>query len=667
MGLPIIKKSARSTANIEAEKGETMLTNVGMDNMFDHVAIGGKKHSEGGTPLEAALNSFIFSDNKKMAIKDPELLKFFGENGKKPLTPADIAKKYDLNGYKDAFKNGENDKITKETNQRNFDNALTKLSALAIVQESLKGTPQGFSESFKPFLDKTGIDPSMLVNAPQVQPQVGQPTMAFGGDLPKAADGKIIKADDLTPEQQKELKEVFNNNKEEYLKYINTEASLKSNSKFAEDLYKHYTDVINDPSNYTKGKKDNWYGALKDRAPQDVINELLAQEKRNAILAAHNIDVANTSNANIKDAGTNKETLDFINKHPELKPVLDFKHGYIGQAAYKAYDKMMSGENYKDLRNYKIKQTGKDDETGSNRQISGIDNANTNTTLGQRLNYIYDKTPNKVEPLPAKKEEPLVTKAQHIDNVDQPNDNMDYFWEDKRALANNVRQLAGIKKYDAFTPIANTSYVKNAYYSPDQLINAINSQLATGVQGQTAFATPQSQTANFTQMQGSAFDQAANAIGNYADRNVAAYNQEMGMNTQIANQKATQDQATAVNDHNQRVILNQNYDNALNAARTAIANQQIAMHQNRANAQNIQEASGEQYKIDPNTGFVYFDKGKELVPTKGSSKTLAEDFAEFANPLRAQGYNDDTLAKLYLHNKYGNKPSMDFTNRDIGN
>ena len=84
----------RKLANVEAEKGETMLTTDGVSNEKILVGIGGEKHGNGGTPLNAPEGTAIFSDSLK--IKDPIILKFFNENGKKPKTFAQLSKKYDV-------------------------------------------------------------------------------------------------------------------------------------------------------------------------------------------------------------------------------------------------------------------------------------------------------------------------------------------------------------------------------------------------------------------------------------------------------------------------------------------------------------------------------------------------------------------------------------------
>src|SRR5687767_1586123 len=69
-----LKPVPRDQANVEAEKGETVLTNMQKDGMPEHYVIGGKPHSRGGTPLNLPNNSFVFSKDKKLKIDDPDIL-----------------------------------------------------------------------------------------------------------------------------------------------------------------------------------------------------------------------------------------------------------------------------------------------------------------------------------------------------------------------------------------------------------------------------------------------------------------------------------------------------------------------------------------------------------------------------------------------------------------
>ena len=134
----------REDANIEAEKGETVYGDLNNDGHNEHMIIGGKRHTQGGTPLNVPEGSFIFSDTKKMKIKDPEVLSYFGLKPRKDgYTPAEIAKRYDINKYKAILQDPLADAIRKRTAQLMMESYEKKLGYLALIQESMKGFPQG--------------------------------------------------------------------------------------------------------------------------------------------------------------------------------------------------------------------------------------------------------------------------------------------------------------------------------------------------------------------------------------------------------------------------------------------------------------------------------------------------------------------------------------------
>ena len=134
----------KEEANVEAEGGETVVGDINNDGYLEHQKIVGKKHSQGGVPLNIPQGSFILSDTKKMKIKDPEVLSIFGLTPRSQgHTPADIAKRYDITKYMAILKNDEADVISKDTAQTMVDSNLKKLGMLALVQESMKGFPDG--------------------------------------------------------------------------------------------------------------------------------------------------------------------------------------------------------------------------------------------------------------------------------------------------------------------------------------------------------------------------------------------------------------------------------------------------------------------------------------------------------------------------------------------
>lgn len=138
-----LRPVSREDATIEAEKGESIIGDYNNDGYMDHFSIGGNKHAQGGTPLNAPAGSFVFSNSKKMLIKDKSVLEQFGKTSKKGLTPAELAKQYDINSHVEVLKDQNADPIAKRTAQLSLDNNYKKLAQLADLQESMKGYPSG--------------------------------------------------------------------------------------------------------------------------------------------------------------------------------------------------------------------------------------------------------------------------------------------------------------------------------------------------------------------------------------------------------------------------------------------------------------------------------------------------------------------------------------------
>lgn len=172
-----IKAVPREEANVEAEHNEIAVV-PGQGGIPESYKISGKRHPDGGVPLNLAPDSFIFSDHKKgMKIKDKEILAEFGmsvpKKGRvKGYTPAEIAKKYDLNDYKKILLDPNSDKFERETAEKMIENYNLKLAKLGLVQESMKGFPQGIPEIATPYIGATQMDPSMFMPpATEGQPQ----------------------------------------------------------------------------------------------------------------------------------------------------------------------------------------------------------------------------------------------------------------------------------------------------------------------------------------------------------------------------------------------------------------------------------------------------------------------------------------------------------------
>jgi len=143
----------RDEATIEAERGETVIGDLDNDGMVEHAKIGGKRHSHGGTPLNVPDGSFVFSDYSKLRIKNEDLLKgIFNMSSKKAVTPAKVAQRYDLNRYKQILNDPDSDPMDKKTAQLMIDNNMKKLGQLALIQEGMKGFPDGIPAIAMPLL-----------------------------------------------------------------------------------------------------------------------------------------------------------------------------------------------------------------------------------------------------------------------------------------------------------------------------------------------------------------------------------------------------------------------------------------------------------------------------------------------------------------------------------
>ena len=203
-------------ATLEAEEGEYAAV-PDVDGLPALYKIGGKRHSQGGTPLNLPENSFIYSDTSAMKIKDPKILEEFGMPVKKGgYTPADVAKKYDLNKYREILSDKTTDKLARETAEKMIANYNVKLAKLALYQESKKGFPDGIPTVALPYLAMNAVQPQDVLplketNTPamrgaedeveaasnpteeQFEAQQTEPLARYGGVANRIKDNPLLK------------------------------------------------------------------------------------------------------------------------------------------------------------------------------------------------------------------------------------------------------------------------------------------------------------------------------------------------------------------------------------------------------------------------------------------------------------------------------------------
>lgn len=135
----------RDKANLEAERGE-LIVKPGLAGLY---RIGGKKHSQGGTPLYAEGGSFIFSDDPNLAIKKHEKTAFNfkkgGSDAKTKNTPAKVLSRevspIQYNKYLSVLQDDNADKIAKTTAALMLEKMQNKIGQVAYLQEQKKNSP----------------------------------------------------------------------------------------------------------------------------------------------------------------------------------------------------------------------------------------------------------------------------------------------------------------------------------------------------------------------------------------------------------------------------------------------------------------------------------------------------------------------------------------------
>jgi len=181
----------REDANIEAEGGETVLTDLNGNGQFGLYDITGPRHSQGGVPMYLPEQSFIFSDTNAMKMDRSELAEF-GIESRKKKTPADVSKKFNLNNYLAQI----NDQYADEISIRSADMMLSKnmknLSKLAFGQELKKGFEDGVPLAAYPYLQEQGIDP--IEFTAQIEEQSRQQAeLNFIASLPPEQQDQILR------------------------------------------------------------------------------------------------------------------------------------------------------------------------------------------------------------------------------------------------------------------------------------------------------------------------------------------------------------------------------------------------------------------------------------------------------------------------------------------
>tara|TARA_R110000772_G_scaffold17332_16_gene48416 strand:- start:5040 stop:7106 length:2067 start_codon:yes stop_codon:yes gene_type:complete len=620
----------RDEANVEAEKGETMVTTDGVSNQNKIVAIGGEKHSDGGTPLNVEEGTIIYSDNLK--VKDPLLLKFFNESGKKQKTFAELSKKYDITKWQKELENPDNDRITNTSLEKNVDDGNFKLSALFAIQEfhEKKGSPEEHSKHFEPFMERMGINYDQLFGTEGQEGEDTEPLLAKNGievgfdELPEMHKGGNIPLHDHKPDGSHltDGSYVPGAGKKYPYKDRYQQAGLDEQNATRANLNLPLLDksAIGSKAKFDAGAKEiqQWFKANPKLATDYGLNTSGDESKSDRPTEKMQRGLRKLGKTPLDGVSfTNNELLTYYESG-------DIDDEWIADGLSDGLWTYRSAHS-------NIKEISKKEMNSLKSELdaNGIlaNDGNTYLYKGPGHYEAYRINPDgsieRVEP-----NAKVIDGSYNWDNkrsidVAPKERNMDYRWDHKRATAQAIKNKRKIPRLSPFTPIEETTYADQIYYNPDQAISSMQSMVDNAGTKNAMFAPQQQQTANFLANQ--QFEMMGKLIGQYEDKNVAAYNRERLTNTNIAN-RSSQRLAQAISGHHDKsTILKQEYANARTIADNNIAENEIAMWNERRNRLNLESTIGEQYATDPNTGLHTFERGKDYAADNTNASKQISD------------------------------------------
>ena len=746
-----LKAVPREEANLEAEKGETAYTDLNGDGIPEHYKIGGKRHYDGGTPLYLPDNSFIFSRDRTMKIKDPIILAQFGMAPKKGgYTPADIAKKYDINKFRKVLGDPDSDPLQRKSAEAMISNYNMKLGKLALIQESIKGFPNGIPAISMPYIEQAGIDPASFIkgepneNQEQVVPQdqteaqfeepapdqakYGQNVLSkllkrkFGGSnkrkvkviLPKhQTDGSTginlsDPANNINLSDQN-INAILDELDKKYIANNKTTTTGKIKFKTEEELYSHpnYRTLVKSGNAYmldTDGKyhRVNYAPAKPNLADLDITKEevkqlgdqarkyayfkaemknpkvkaaIIAQYKANVKGAAHEKELSNKSPKQIIDDFMAMQKQNFIiaadkdinlnetfnNKNPKLRanyealmkekmpklPVLTSEQIASGQLGYIAFNKASKDPKTKDDFNgltSNVFGVGDEDPLlNEEGKISKADGVAGDTTLGQFANARgLDLEPEADAEIDAK------DNTLQFKNLAKPAYTGDAnFWaQDIIKTLGATGDKARIKKYRPWQATPDVMLPDPTFYDPTRELAAGQESANTLVRGLSAFTGPQALSSRASAIQGQAATAAANTLGKYANLNVGVANQFEQQKTSILNQASLNKAALATQLYDKNTVANQTFDNSKAAARQNIRGSYVNAITNRANTYNLNSLYP-QYAVDPlSGGKIDFTHGAQLDPDVTKQQTAAELYQSYFDTYPSLRNDPAAIVKL---------------------
>lgn len=636
----------REMANIEAEKGETVYGDIDGDGALEHMNIGGKRHTEGGTPLNVPEGSFIFSDTKKMRIRDEEILKQFGLSARPSgYTPAEIAKRYDLNKYKAIMEDPDADPISKQTAQLMVEKYNEKLALLSMVQESLKGFPHG-----KPQVAGEQEE-SMQEESMQEEQMEEDPEMRYGGYLPQAQVGIPGQLPLYNPATMYGNPATYNPGPGPGVSNPQTPIIL--------NIPRRTVANINNP---------NQRVVQSAQANQNVTTNTgfvpwggdRFENKANASkMSADEID-SRAREVGYTGPKNNLALQRWLLTQPDSKKLINELHTKYGMPKAKKEDDGYWGYRW-DLALNKLKKP----ERGSKFACTpnGVVQLNPNNPMtGMQFGVFNTYEEALAVCQKSAPEKPKDTPVNPDVNKFKKNDALPFGYMAPDMVNMFAAAAVPPKKYLPYMAPYKTMMPDPTFYDPNREL-AANAEQAN-IQGQylSNFAGPQSYLANSAAVQGRSAENAANIMGKYNNLNVGVANDFSVRRSDIKNKEMLANTERANELYKGNVIANEQYSNARRQYLNNIAKTFGSAWNNRMNL-GMLNAVNPMYNVDPITGRSYFKKGYDPSKLSGASANTpgGEDYWSSINAgyLAAKAKFPELSASEYLRRMTGTSTSTD--------
>jgi hypothetical protein len=670
----------REDANLEAEGGETVMGNIDGSNIPSFYTIQGPRHAQGGVPLNLPDDSFIFSDTKSMKITEPSLLKMFGLSNKKGgYTPAEMSKKYDINKYRQILQDPETDKIARKTAEIMIKNAVMKLGALALAQESKKGFPQGIPEIAKPYMEANNIPEEELIPQeeqpqqpmPQDQMSLGEEGVGPGQEMPmNMPNGEPVampeEMPEASPEQMMEPPMAMYGMSMPYAQYGGIPMADYGMTMGGFEFPYH-------PDEMAYG------GSLPKAAPGAITPYEKAKTKKG--------NVTPTGKQN-KYSDRKQKLEDYLVQWEGAIPgIKDMTEGQAQKAIYQwslknnpdAIRNMWKtyGLTAKGMKSSALKKLSKDgqfteDMLKDQKILEQLEDAYVDNLFGIRqLDPLAEKKQDVVTTTPATKkkcectdedgnvttfeidkdeecvcgEDEVVTAEDKGYGMQQPRQ-AKWWLQDTINTMGAFGDRMGIKKYMPWEARVKLEEPRPTFLDPTRELAAQSEQANIASQATAQFAGPQALGARLAAIQGQGAASAANTLSNINNQNVNIANQFEGQQTGIRNQEQLMNQQMANRLFDKNTIANQQFDNA-----KALANSNLRQYYNTALTNKAKTDALNQmypnYQVDPSTGGMVAYTPTDKTLDAGEDEMTA---LEFANSI--SGY-DPEMQKLLFKQKFG--------------